>query len=83
MMKKFIQSLIRLYQLFLSPLLGSRCRFEPSCSQYMLVAIDRHGSSAGLTMGLRRLCRCHPFNPGGFDPVPENKGNDQTDVFST
>lgn len=82
-MKKFIQSLIRLYQLVLSPFLGSRCRFEPSCSQYMHEAINRHGSVKGLTMGFRRLCRCHPFNPGGYDPVPEIKAQNQTDMLST
>lgn len=63
--------LIRLYQLVLSPLLGQRCRFYPSCSQYTLEAIERHGPVKGGWLGLRRVCRCHPLNPGGHDPVPE------------
>jgi len=63
--------LIRIYQLGLSPLLGARCRFYPSCSAYTLEAIERHGVPRGGWLGLRRLCRCHPWHPGGFDPVPE------------
>lgn len=63
--------LIRSYQRLISPLLGPRCRFHPSCSQYALVAIDRFGPYRGLWLALRRLSRCHPLNPGGEDPVPE------------
>jgi putative membrane protein insertion efficiency factor len=62
--------LIRLYQLTLSPLLGPHCRFAPSCSQYTLEAIARHGLLRGALLGARRLGRCHPFHEGGFDPVP-------------
>ena len=62
--------LIRGYQLLVSPLLGPRCRFYPSCSQYALDAIASHGVLKGLWLAVRRLGRCHPWHPGGFDPVP-------------
>lgn len=63
--------LIRTYQKFLSPLLGQRCRFYPSCSQYTLEAIEEWGLIKGMWLGARRLSRCHPLNEGGFDPVPK------------
>lgn len=63
--------LIRLYQRLISPLLGPRCRFHPSCSRYAIEAFRRHGSLRGGWLTARRLCRCHPLNPGGFDPVPD------------
>lgn len=69
--RQLLVGLIRVYQLVLSPLLGQRCRFYPSCSQYTLEAIERHGPVKGSWLGLRRVCRCHPLNPGGHDPVPE------------
>ena len=69
--RQLLVGLIRVYQLVLSPLLGQRCRFYPSCSQYTLEAIERHGPFKGSWLGLRRVCRCHPLNPGGHDPVPE------------
>jgi uncharacterized protein len=62
--------LIRLYQWIVSPHLGPRCRFHPSCSQYALEAIGHYGALKGTGLALRRLSRCHPFHPGGFDPVP-------------
>ncbi|MBI3523767.1 MAG: membrane protein insertion efficiency factor YidD [Betaproteobacteria bacterium] len=62
--------LIRVYQYAISPLLGSRCRFHPSCSEYAIEALRRHGAWAGLWMALRRVLRCNPWHPGGFDPVP-------------
>lgn len=62
--------LIRGYQRFISPVLPPSCRFTPSCSQYTLEAVDRYGVVKGSWLGARRLVRCHPFNPGGFDPVP-------------
>jgi uncharacterized protein len=65
--------LIRGYQLVVSPWLGDNCRFYPSCSQYTLEAIDRHGTLRGSWLGARRIACCHPFHPGGFDPVPECK----------
>ncbi len=63
--------LIRTYQLLLSPLLGNHCRFYPSCSQYAVEAIERHGAWRGSLLAVRRLLRCHPWHPGGIDPVPE------------
>jgi putative membrane protein insertion efficiency factor len=59
---------IRLYQLTLSPLLGNVCRFEPSCSRYMVECLRKYGLFRGLARGLRRFSRCHPWDPGGYDP---------------
>ena len=67
-----IQGLIRLYQRLLSPLLGPRCRYYPSCSQYTLEALQVHGLWRGLWLAVLRIARCHPLHPGGFDPVPPN-----------
>ena len=61
---------IRGYQKFISPALPPSCRFSPSCSQYTLEAVSKYGALKGLWLGARRLVRCHPFNPGGYDPVP-------------
>jgi uncharacterized protein len=69
-MNALIRYLLRGYQLFVSPLLGPRCRFYPSCSQYALEAVHLHGSLRGSFMALRRLLRCHPWHSGGYDPVP-------------
>jgi hypothetical protein len=66
--------LIRIYQLVISPLLGPRCRFYPSCSRYTARALAEHGALRGSWLGLRRIGRCHPFHPGGFDPVPPAGG---------
>ncbi|MBA3497270.1 MAG: membrane protein insertion efficiency factor YidD [Gemmatimonadota bacterium] len=65
-----LATLIRGYQRFLSPGLPPSCRFHPSCSQYALEAVTRHGAARGSWLAARRLVRCHPFHRGGFDPVP-------------
>ena len=68
--RRLLAGLIRGYQLLFSPLLPPSCHFHPSCSQYALEAITRHGALKGGWLAARRLARCHPFHPGGFDPVP-------------
>jgi putative membrane protein insertion efficiency factor len=73
-LRSFLVALIRLYQLAISPFLGPRCRFVPSCSNYALEALRTHGPVSGLMLGVRRILRCHPWNAGGFDPVPPASG---------
>jgi putative membrane protein insertion efficiency factor len=68
-MKLFLV-LIRCYQYAISPMLGQNCRFFPSCSDYAAQAIEKYGARKGVCLGLKRIIRCHPWNPGGFDPVP-------------
>jgi putative membrane protein insertion efficiency factor len=68
--RRLLAALIRTYQRFVSPALPPSCRFHPSCSQYALEAVRRHGALKGSWLAARRLARCHPFHPGGFDPVP-------------
>ena len=58
----------RVYQYTLSPLIGRHCRFEPSCSNYLILAVQKYGAVSGILRGVGRICRCHPFNPGGHDP---------------
>lgn len=60
--------LVRLYQIFLSPIFGRQCRFEPSCSAYFIQAVEKYGPLVGSWRGVRRILRCHPFHPGGYDP---------------
>jgi len=62
--------LVRLYQRGISKWLPPRCRFYPSCSVYAIEALERHGAAQGSWLAAKRLCRCHPLNPGGYDPVP-------------
>ncbi len=69
-MKRFALKLIRFYQLALSPVMLPSCRFTPTCSQYTYEAISEFGLVKGVWLGVRRLARCHPFHPGGYDPVP-------------
>jgi len=68
--RRLLAGLIRAYQRFISPALPPSCRFHPSCSQYALEAVTRYGALRGSWLAARRLARCHPFHPGGFDPVP-------------
>jgi len=68
-MRQAVILLLRLYKAAISPLLPSACRFHPTCSEYMRDAVLRYGALKGIYLGLRRLCRCHPFHAGGFDPV--------------
>ncbi len=70
-MRTLLIAFVQLYRWFLSPLLGRNCRFYPSCSSYALEALERHGAVHGTWLATRRVCRCHPWNPGGYDPVPE------------
>lgn len=70
-MSSILLFLIRTYQLTLSYFLGRQCRFQPTCSVYMQQAITQHGAVRGLQLGIRRLCKCHPWGAAGFDPVPE------------
>ncbi|PWH19192.1 MAG: membrane protein insertion efficiency factor YidD [Ardenticatenia bacterium] len=70
-MKYIVLALIRFYQRFISPGLPPSCRFEPSCSQYGYQAIERYGVLLGGWLALKRIARCHPFHPGGYDPVPD------------
>ncbi len=74
---------LRFYKAFISPLLPPACRFHPSCSVYAMGAISVHGPVKGSYLAARRVCRCHPFNPGGFDPVPPRNGVAAVDVLKT
>ncbi|MEW6314228.1 MAG: membrane protein insertion efficiency factor YidD [Pseudomonadota bacterium] len=69
-MSRLLIALIRLYQYIFSPMLGPTCRFNPSCSAYMAEAVTRHGTLKGVWLGIKRIMRCHPWHPGGYDPVP-------------
>lgn len=70
-MKTLLTGAIRGYQYLLRPLLGANCRFYPCCSDFAREAIERHGAAHGSWLAARRLCKCHPYHPGGYDPVPD------------
>ena len=72
-MKYLLIKLVRIYQKFLSPLFPGCCRFRPTCSEYMIDAIQKHGALKGLYLGIKRLLKCHPWGGSGYDPVPEKK----------
>ncbi len=74
-MSELVLSIIRFYQRFLSPVLPRSCRFQPSCSYYAYTAIERYGARIGYALAVRRVLRCHPFNTGGYDPVPESRAD--------
>ncbi|WP_459990282.1 membrane protein insertion efficiency factor YidD [Methylosoma difficile] len=73
-MRFMLIAAVRCYKYLISPLLGPRCRFYPSCSDYYLEALQRHGAISGSYLTLKRLLKCHPFHAGGIDPVPEKLG---------
>ncbi|MEL7035796.1 MAG: membrane protein insertion efficiency factor YidD [Cyanobacteria bacterium J06592_8] len=72
-MKKTVVTLIRGYRMFISPLLPPSCRYTPTCSQYAIEAVERFGVIEGGWLATKRILRCHPFHPGGYDPVPLKK----------
>jgi putative membrane protein insertion efficiency factor len=69
-MKKVLQGLVLFYRKFISPLKPPTCRFYPTCSQYALDALEQHGPAKGSWLAVKRVCKCHPFHPGGVDHVP-------------
>jgi putative membrane protein insertion efficiency factor len=80
--QRILIGLIRAYQIALSPYFGSHCRFTPTCSEYAREAVARHGAVKGTWLAVRRIGRCHPYHPGGYDPVPprdSSGGPDQAD----
>lgn len=83
MIKKVLLFLIRCYQVGISPLLGSHCRFLPTCSVYTYEAIAKHGALKGIFLGVKRILKCHPFHPGGHDPVPEKLGKTRKKIRKT
>lgn len=70
-MKSLFLFIVRVYRLFVSPFLGNNCRFNPSCSQYAEEALEKKGFVRGLTLSLKRILSCHPWHPGGFDPIEQ------------
>lgn len=70
-MKYLLIFVVRAYQVVLSPLLPAACRYQPTCSHYAVEALEKHGALRGGWLAVKRIARCHPFRPGGFDPVPE------------
>lgn len=69
MAKQVILAIIRLYRTFLSPLKPPTCRFIPTCSEYAIQAVEKYGAVKGTILAVKRICRCHPFHPGGYDPI--------------
>ncbi len=69
-MKHLLILFVKFYQLAISPLLGKNCRFIPTCSQYTIEALTKYGTIKGLYLSVKRILKCHPFHPGGYDPLP-------------
>ncbi|WP_082866046.1 membrane protein insertion efficiency factor YidD [Marinomonas gallaica] len=82
-MKKIFIKFVRIYQYLVSPLLGNNCRYYPTCSAYMIEAIERFGILKGTWLGIKRLGRCHPFHEGGIDLVPDKRCNSHTSCKSS
>ena len=81
-MKTILIGLIKVYRLFISPLFPPCCRFRPTCSKYALEAINRFGVLKGSWLSVKRISRCHPFHPGGYDPVPTlEEGKNTIDIL--
>jgi putative membrane protein insertion efficiency factor len=76
-LRRTVTAPIRAYRAVVSPLLGPRCRFAPSCSAYAVEAIESRGVVVGLWLAVRRLVRCHPWHPGGYDPVPRHRDSQE------
>jgi len=77
MLVSLFQAIIKLYSWLISPLLGSNCRFTPTCSEYSHQAFEKFGATKGAYLTLKRLCRCHPWGGSGYDPLPENPQCDE------
>lgn len=77
MIKKLLLGVIGAYRYGISPMLGRNCRFHPTCSEYAMDAIRQHGALRGSWLAAKRVGKCHPFHPGGYDPVPEHLHNDK------
>lgn len=82
LLSKLFIGLVNIYRYMISPVIGPRCRFHPTCSGYMIEAIKIHGPIKGTWLGLKRLGKCHPYNDGGYDPVPPAEGNCSCDSHS-
>ena len=83
-MKFILITVIKVYRFFLSPLMGATCRFHPTCSAYMIEALEKHGAMQGALLGIKRVLKCHPFHKGHFDdPVPEGRQFKPLKVIAT
>ena len=80
MLKKIFILPIRFYQLAISPMLGPKCRFQPTCSHYAVQAIEEWGVIKGTWLGIKRILKCHPWGPHGYDPVPKRKEGESSEV---